>query len=76
MYTFFDQCVLETFPVAPDFPRLATRVQDCVAKREKAEGATPPSEPQVSIGDRITVGLAQYVFAPTGPASLARAPAP
>jgi hypothetical protein len=66
MYTFFDQCVLETFPQVPNFPRLATKVQDCVAAREKVEHATPPSEPQVSIGDRITLPLAQYAFTPTG----------
>jgi hypothetical protein len=64
MYTFFDQCVLESFPASPDFPRLAARIQDCVAKREKTENATPPSEPQVSIGGAIALPLAQYAFTP------------
>jgi peptidase C13-like protein len=66
-YTFFDQCVLESFPHSRDFPRLATTIQDCVAKREVAEHATPPSEPQVSIGNAISNPLSQYAFVPVGP---------
>ena len=63
MYTFFDQCVLESIPQSRDFPVLATKVQDCVAQREVAEGATPPSEPQVSIGYNIAQSLSAYAFA-------------
>jgi Peptidase C13 family len=64
MYTFFDQCVLESFPAAPNFPRLAARVRDCVAKREIEENATPPSEPQISIGNAVGRPLSLYAFAP------------
>src|SRR5262245_647723 len=63
MYTFFDQCFLESVPQSRDFPILATKVQDCVAQREVAEGATPPSEPQVSIGFNIAQSLSAYSFA-------------
>jgi Peptidase C13 family len=76
MYTFFDQCVLESFPVSPDFPRLAARIQDCVAKREMVEGATPPSEPQVSIGAAVVRTLAQYAFTPAGALSAVSRAAP
>ena len=63
MYTFFDQCFLEAIPQSRNFPTLATNVQDCVAKREVVEGATPPSEPQVSIGFNIAQSLSAYAFA-------------
>ena len=62
-YTFFDQCVLESIPQSRDFPMLAIKVQDCVAQREVAEGAMPPSEPQVSIGFNIAQSLTAYSFA-------------
>jgi hypothetical protein len=61
-YTFFDQCVIETIPVVPNFPRLAGKVQDCVAAREKAEGVDMPSKPQVNIGATVQSLLGQYVF--------------
>src|SRR5262245_45586710 len=63
MYTFFDQCFLESIPQSRDFPALATEVQSCVTKREIAEGAMPPSEPQVSIGYNIAQSLRSYAFA-------------
>lgn len=63
VYTFFDQCFLESIPQSRDFPALAGKVQDCVAQREIAEMATPPSEPQVSIGFNITQSLSAYSFA-------------
>lgn len=63
MYTFFDQCFLESIPQSRNFPGLAAQVQSCVAKREIAEGATPPSEPQVSVGFNIAQSLSAYAFA-------------
>jgi hypothetical protein len=63
VYTFFDQCFLESIPQSRDFPMLAGKVQECVAQREVAEMATPPSEPQVSIGFNITQSLTAYSFA-------------
>ncbi len=61
-YTYFDQCVLESLPLSRNFPALGSKVQDCVAARETAEGATPPSEPQVSIGYNVSQVLAAYAF--------------
>lgn len=61
-YTFFDQCVIESIPMAPNFPRLAVKVQDCVAAREKAERVDTPSEPQVNIGTTIQNLLGRYAF--------------
>ncbi|HET7085087.1 MAG TPA: C13 family peptidase [Rhizomicrobium sp.] len=49
-YTFFDDCFLRAMPMAGDFPGLGGLVQQCVAEREKQMKATPPSEPQVSVG--------------------------
>ena len=63
VYTFFDQCFLESVPQSRDFPMLAGKIQDCVRQRETAEGATPPSEPQVSIGFNISQSLSAYSFA-------------
>ena len=61
-YTFFDQCVLESLPKSPDFPALATTTKDCVATREKAEMADPPSEPQLYVGSAIKPLLPTYKF--------------
>jgi hypothetical protein len=49
-YTFFDDCFLRAMPMAGDFPGLGGLVQQCVAERERQMKATPPSEPQVSVG--------------------------
>lgn len=49
-YPYFDQCVLESMPHAPDFATLGRSVQTCVAAREIKEGMKPPSEPQLFIG--------------------------
>jgi hypothetical protein len=49
-YTFFDDCFLRAMPMAGDFPELGGLVQQCVAAREQEMKATPPSEPQVSVG--------------------------
>jgi len=62
-YTFFDQCVLESLPKAGDFPALAATTKECVAAREKVEGAEPPSEPQLYIGSAIAPLLKDYTFA-------------
>jgi hypothetical protein len=59
-YTFFDQCVLESLPVAPDFPSLGRAVQLCVALRERKEHMSPPSEPQLWIGDQARTSLPRW----------------
>jgi Peptidase C13 family len=75
-YTFFDDCFLRALPMAGDFPGLAGLVQQCVAFREQQMKATPPSEPQVSVGPGVVftlrwrdmpAGLPQNGDQPTGP---------
>lgn len=61
-YPYFDECVLQSIPQSTDFLSLAQTVTTCVQRREEQEGATPPSEPQVSIGDQIRPVLASAVF--------------
>lgn len=57
-YTYFDDCFLRALPLSDGFAKLGSLVQDCVAFREKQTGATPPSEPQVSVG----AGVANLAF--------------
>jgi hypothetical protein len=52
-YPFFDACVLESLTASTDFLDLARRTRLCVARREKIEHMSPPSEPQVSAGARF-----------------------
>ena len=61
-YTFFDDCFLRALPMAGDFPGLGGLVQQCVAEREREMKATPPSEPQVSVGPECGLhpALARY----------------
>jgi len=56
-YTFFDDCFLRAMPMAGDFPGLGSLVQQCVAEREAQMKATPPSEPQVSVGPNLIFTL-------------------
>lgn len=65
-YPYFDACFLGEFPNASDFPALGRAVQSCVAQRERETGATPPSEPQLSVGDSIALVLRAYAFQPGG----------
>ncbi|HEY9233458.1 MAG TPA: C13 family peptidase [Phenylobacterium sp.] len=62
VYPFFDDCVLKSSPSARDFATLAGAVKTCVALREKAEGMSPPSEPQVWIGGELRPMLPLYAF--------------
>jgi hypothetical protein len=61
-YTFFDACMLGEAPHAHDFMALGQAVQGCVARREKALGAHPPSEPQMSVGSTLRPVLPLYAF--------------
>src|SRR5438477_9966130 len=63
-YTFFDQCVLESLPMSPDFAALAATTKNCVAAREKVEGADPPSDRQLYVGSAIAPLLETYKFSP------------
>ncbi|HEY5347278.1 MAG TPA: C13 family peptidase [Rhizomicrobium sp.] len=58
-YTFFDTCMLASLPGSSDFPGLARGVQACVAAREKKEDVYP-SEPQLSIGDKVAAELPSW----------------
>lgn len=61
-YPYFDQCVLESMPAAPDFPALGRASQRCVAIREQAERLTPASEPQLSVGGEMRPILPLMAF--------------
>ncbi len=63
-YPFFDGCVLQALPAATGFLDLGPAVQTCVAKRERAEGAGPPSKPQLAIGKSIRPLLGALLFRP------------
>ena len=54
--------VLESLKQVPNFPALALKSEECVAAREKLEGAEPPSEPQLYIGGSVAAALQQYAF--------------
>jgi hypothetical protein len=71
-YTFFDDCFLRAMPMADDFPGLGGLVQQCVAERERLMKATPPSEPQVSVGPNLMFTLR---WRDTPPAQLGNSPA-
>jgi len=64
-YPYFDTCFLEQAPGAHDFVNLAQRTTACIAAKEMATGATPPSEPQLWIGPAIKPLLPLYAF-PSG----------
>jgi Peptidase C13 family len=65
-YTFFDDCFLRAMPMAGDFPGLGHLVQQCVAEREQQMKATPPSEPQLSVGPGVIFTL-RWRDTPVGP---------
>lgn len=59
-YTYFDQCVLQSFGSTGDFPDLATSAKACVAAREKQMGAAPPSDPQIALGATAAADLPRW----------------
>ena len=67
-YPYFDDCMLQSMPMAKDFVALATSVRTCVSVRELKEGMKPPSEPQLWIGPQLRPMLPLYSFAPPPPA--------
>jgi hypothetical protein len=56
-YTFFDGCFLQSLPASGNFPDLAARTKDCVAKLEDQVGVDYPSEPQLFIGQNVASQL-------------------
>jgi hypothetical protein len=77
-YPYFDGCIIESLPTAPDFIGLANAARACVKRREEAEDLTPGSEPQVSIGANMQFLLPTLRFTPQsaagGSAEAASAP--
>ena len=67
VYPFFDDCLLKSSPKATDFVALAVAVRSCVARREVAEGVSPPSEPQTWIGPELRPMLPLLAFPASGP---------
>ncbi|MDO9490297.1 MAG: C13 family peptidase [Sphingomonadaceae bacterium] len=63
-YPVFDACVLKALPKASDFTALAHATQSCVSAREKAEKLTPPSEPQVSMGEDVAKLISRLSLKP------------
>jgi hypothetical protein len=66
-YTFFDDCFLRAMDISGDFPGLGVGVQECVRVREQQMKATPPSEPQVSVGSGVTFTLRWRDMPPSSP---------
>jgi hypothetical protein len=62
-YPYYDDCILSSFPKVSDFGSLGVAARACVSQRETAEGLTPASEPQISLGAAIRPFLPFYVFA-------------
>lgn len=62
-YPYFDDCFLQSMKAARDFPTVARDAQACVAKKELATGAKPPSEPQLFIGGALRPILPLLDFA-------------
>ena len=63
-YPYFDDCFLQAMSRTHAFPALADFVRACIAARETAEGAAPPSEPQVWIGEGLRPILPLWRFGP------------
>ena len=61
-YPYFDACVISSLPTASDFIALANATRACVKAREEAEGLSPASEPQVSIGATMQLLLPTLRF--------------
>lgn len=61
-YPYFDACVIQSLPNAGDFIALANATRSCVKNREEAEGLSPASEPQVSIGANMQLLLPTLRF--------------
>lgn len=52
-YPFFDGCILAALPHAADFLAVAREARACVARREREEHMSPPSQPQTFVGPQF-----------------------
>ena len=51
-YNYFDTCTVALMPKAGDFETLGEEAKRCVREREKKEDMSPPSNPQLFVGDK------------------------
>lgn len=61
-YPWFDGCILETLPNAPDFLALAADARACVNRKEAEAGIERPSEPQLFVGADMQMRLPTLRF--------------
>ena len=61
-YPWFDGCVIESLPQAPDFLALAAGTRACVARKEQQAGIAAPSEPQLFVGAEMQLRLPTLRF--------------
>jgi hypothetical protein len=61
-YPFFDQCFIESVPLVRDFIALAEKTRGCVSALEVQQRLSPPSRPQLSVGNQIEPLLKQMRF--------------
>ena len=54
---YFDACVLNALPTAPDFLAVGQQAKACVAGLERAGRLKPASEPQIFVGPEMRVAL-------------------
>lgn len=66
-YPYFDGCMIDGLKTATDFIALANSARACVKRREAAEGLSPGSEPQVSIGANMQLLLPTLRFTSQSP---------
>jgi len=69
-FPYFDACLFQNFPHSSDWVDFARRTIACVSTRESVENLTPPSAPQVSIGEEMrAIALSPFIAVGTGSAN-------
>jgi hypothetical protein len=53
-YTYYDQCLLQSFDGATTWSQLATSTRSCVERLERSMGVPRPSQPQVYVGAAVS----------------------
>lgn len=61
-YPWFDGCILESLPTAPDFLALAADTRACVTRKETEAAVEHPSEPQLFVGAEMQMRLPTLRF--------------
>jgi hypothetical protein len=59
-YPYYDDCFLSSIDGSTGFRKLALRTRRCVARMEHATQMSPPSEPQIFIGNTIASRLPEW----------------